>query len=85
MYGDEDEGDFDAPVLSVSLGDPAVFRVGGISRKGPTASATLEPGDVAVMGGAAGQSHGRTHPLRRLDAAAARGPDQLHAPRGAPG
>jgi alkylated DNA repair protein (DNA oxidative demethylase) len=53
LHRDDNEGDFDAPVLSVSLGDPAVFRVGGLSRKDPTASVTIESGDVAVMGGAA--------------------------------
>ena len=53
MHRDANEGAYDAPVVSISLGDPAVFRVGGLERKGPTVSATLESGDVAVMGGAA--------------------------------
>ena len=53
MHRDANEGAYDAPVISVSLGDPAVFRVGGLERKGPTRSLTLESGDVAVMGGPA--------------------------------
>jgi Alkylated DNA repair protein len=53
MHRDANENAYDAPVVSVSLGDPAVFRVGGLERKGATASAPLESGDVAVLGGAA--------------------------------
>jgi len=52
MHRDADEGDYAAPVVSVSLGDPALFRVGGLARRDPTASATLESGDVAILGGA---------------------------------
>lgn len=53
MHRDANENAYDAPVVSISLGDPAVFRVGGLERRGPTVSTTLESGDVAVMGGAA--------------------------------
>jgi alkylated DNA repair protein (DNA oxidative demethylase) len=53
MHRDADEADLGAPVVSVSLGDPAQFRVGGIRRADPTASLWLESGDVAVLGGAA--------------------------------
>jgi alkylated DNA repair protein (DNA oxidative demethylase) len=53
LHRDEDEGDFDAPVVSVSLGDAALFRVGGASRRDPTRSVWLESGDVAIIGGAA--------------------------------
>ena len=53
LHQDRDEGRFDAPVVSVSLGDPARFRIGGTTRKGPTQSTILRSGDVAVMGGAA--------------------------------
>ena len=53
LHQDRDEGRFDAPVVSISLGDPARFRIGGTSRKGPTESTILHSGDVAVMGGAA--------------------------------
>ncbi len=53
LHQDRDEGRFDAPVVSVSLGDPARFRIGGTTRKGPTESTILRSGDVAVMGGTA--------------------------------
>ena len=42
-----------APVLSVSLGDTAVFRIGGPSRGDPTATVRLASGDVCVLGGTA--------------------------------
>jgi len=51
LHRDADEGAFDAPVVSVSLGDPARFRMGGTSRKDPTTSTILNSGDVVVMGG----------------------------------
>ena len=53
LHRDANENAYDAPVVSISLGDPAVFRVGGLARSDPTASALLESGDVAVLGGAA--------------------------------
>lgn len=52
LHQDRDEDDFDAPVLSVSLGDSAMFRVGGITRKGPSRTVELKSGDVVVLGGA---------------------------------
>ena len=51
LHQDKDEKDFDAPVLSVSLGDSAVFRVGGVTRKDPTRAFELRSGDVVVLGG----------------------------------
>jgi len=55
LHRDADEGEtaFAAPVVSISLGDPARFRIGGLARKDPTRSLMLESGDVLVMGGAA--------------------------------
>lgn len=53
LHQDKDEGRFEAPVVSISLGDPARFRMGGQDRKEPTQSAVLNSGDVVVMGGAA--------------------------------
>lgn len=53
LHRDADEADFSWPVLSVSLGDAAVFRMGGPARTGPTQSVVLESGDVVLMGGAA--------------------------------
>lgn len=53
LHQDRDEADFAAPVVSVSLGDPATFRMGGAARTDPTASVVLESGDVVVMAGPA--------------------------------
>ena len=51
LHRDEDEADFAAPVISVSLGDSARFRIGGLERKDRTASFDLASGDVLVLGG----------------------------------
>lgn len=53
LHQDRDEADFSWPVLSVSLGDDALFRVGNTTRGGLTESIWLNSGDVLVMGGAA--------------------------------
>ena len=53
LHQDKDEGDFTFPVLSVSLGDDALFRMGGVDRPAPTQSLWLRSGDVVVMGGEA--------------------------------
>ena len=52
LHQDKDEEDFAAPVLSVSLGDTGVFRLGGRSRKDPTRAFELKSGDVVVLGDA---------------------------------
>ncbi|HEY5238713.1 MAG TPA: alpha-ketoglutarate-dependent dioxygenase AlkB [Rhizomicrobium sp.] len=52
LHQDRDE-EADAPVLSVSLGDDALFRIGGETRRGPTQSLTLSSGDVLTFGGPA--------------------------------
>lgn len=51
LHQDRDEADFTAPVLSVSLGDTALFRIGGTARRTPTRSVRLASGDVLVLGG----------------------------------
>ncbi|WP_296583302.1 alpha-ketoglutarate-dependent dioxygenase AlkB [Xanthobacter sp.] len=51
LHQDRDEADFTAPVLSVSLGDTAIFRVGGETRRGPTRSIHLSSGDVFLLSG----------------------------------
>ena len=48
---DSDEQATDAPVVSISLGDPAMFRIGGARRGGPTQGLKLFSGDVVVMAG----------------------------------
>jgi len=52
-HRDEDEADRQAPVVSVSLGDDAVFHVGGLRRTDPKARFTLRSGDIVVLGGIA--------------------------------
>ena len=72
LHRDADEADFSWPVLSISLGDPGLFRVGGPARSDPTASILLESGDVVVLRRrrAPRLPRHRPHPLRRLAAAA---------------
>ena len=53
MHQDRDEADFDQPVLSISLGDDALFRMGNRERGGSTQSTWLSSGDVIVMRGRA--------------------------------
>jgi len=52
LHQDRDEEHFSAPVLSVSLGDTGLFRVGGTARKDPTQVFELKSGDVFVLDGA---------------------------------
>src|SRR5262249_42349002 len=49
LHRDEDEEARDAPILSISLGDTALFRLGGPERKSPTRSLRLASGDVVVL------------------------------------
>lgn len=53
LHQDRDEEELTAPVVSISLGDTAVFRIGGTERGGRTETIKLSSGDVLVMGGAA--------------------------------
>ena len=53
MHRDQDEADFFWPVVSVSLGDDGLFRIGNSVRGGKTESIWLNSGDVVVMGGEA--------------------------------
>jgi len=51
MHQDRDEADFFQPVVSISLGDEGLFRIGNTTRGGKTESLWLKSGDVMVMGG----------------------------------
>jgi alkylated DNA repair protein (DNA oxidative demethylase) len=51
LHQDRDERDFDEPIVSVSLGVPAVFLFGGSRRKERPLRLTLVHGDVVVFGG----------------------------------
>ena len=53
LHQDRDEEDFSAPVLSLSLGDTCLFRVGGLDRRDRTRSFNLESGDAVILGGPA--------------------------------
>jgi alkylated DNA repair protein (DNA oxidative demethylase) len=57
LHQDRDEADFGFPVLSVSLGDTAVFRIGGTQRSDPTRSVRLASGDVCLLAGSARLAH----------------------------
>ena len=63
MHQDRDEADFSYPVVSVSLGDEALFRIGTPERGGKTESVWLRSGDVLVMGGEARLVH---HGIERV-------------------
>ena len=51
LHQDRDENRFDAPIVSVSLGSPAVFLFGGFARNDRAARIALSDGDVVVWGG----------------------------------
>lgn len=69
LHQDKDEADFSFPVLSVSLGDTAVFRLGGLKRSDPTSSIRLSSGDVCVLAGEARLFH---HGIDRILAGSSR-------------
>ena len=51
LHQDKDEADYGHPIVSVSLGLPAIFQFGGPKRSDPVRKITLEHGDVVVWGG----------------------------------
>jgi alkylated DNA repair protein (DNA oxidative demethylase) len=51
LLKDRDEEDLSAPVLSLSLGDSCLFRVGGTTRAAPTRSFRLQSGDALTLAG----------------------------------
>ena len=51
LHQDSDEQNFEAPVLSISLGDTCLFRVGGQTRNAQTKSVKLNSGDVVLLEG----------------------------------
>jgi alkylated DNA repair protein (DNA oxidative demethylase) len=57
LHQDKDERDFSAPIVSVSLGLPAIFLFGGDSRKDKPRRIPLQHGDVVVWGGPARLHH----------------------------
>ena len=65
MHQDTDETDYSQPVLSISLGDEALFRMGNLTRGGKTESVWLRSGDVVVM---QGHARLRYHGIDRIRA-----------------
>jgi DNA oxidative demethylase len=57
LHRDADEADFRFPVLSVSLGATALFRLGGLKRSDPTGQLRLASGDVCVLAGEARRAY----------------------------
>src|SRR5712671_4637504 len=53
LHQDRDEADFAAPVVSLSLGDTCLFRIGGGKRGDPSRTLRLASGDAVVLGGQA--------------------------------
>ncbi len=53
LHVDKDEIDMKAPIVSISLGDTALFRMGGTGRRDPTRSVRIISGDVMIMAGPA--------------------------------
>jgi alkylated DNA repair protein (DNA oxidative demethylase) len=64
LHQDKDENDFSAPIVSVSLGLPAVFLFGGNARKDKQRRIPLQHGDVVVWGGPARLFHHGVLPLK---------------------
>jgi DNA oxidative demethylase len=64
MHQDKNEVDYDAPIVSVSLGLPAAFRFGGMSREDRPRRINLESGDVVVWGGATRLAYHGVNPLK---------------------
>lgn len=63
LHQDKDELDFNAPIVSVSLGLPATFLFGGMNRNDKTARYRLVHGDVVAWGGPARLAYHGVMPL----------------------
>lgn len=64
LHQDKDERDLDSPIVSLSLGLPAVFLFGGLTRKERPARMELVSGDVVVWGGPSRLNYHGIHPLK---------------------
>lgn len=64
LHQDKDEQDFGAPIVSVSLGLPAIFQFGGMKRNDPVKRILLEHGDVVVWGGTSRLFYHGIQPLK---------------------
>lgn len=70
LHQDKDERDFSAPIVSVSLGLPAVFLLGGLRRADRPSRHLLQHGDVVVFGGPSRLRYHGILPIQAADAAA---------------
>jgi DNA oxidative demethylase len=64
LHQDRNERDFAAPIVSVSLGLPAVFQFGGSRRKDKALRVAVSHGDVVVWGGPARLRYHGVLPLK---------------------
>lgn len=64
LHQDKDEPDLRAPIVSVSLGIPAIFQFGGLQRSDPLRRLLLEHGDVVVWGGVSRLCYHGIQPLK---------------------
>ncbi|MDR3510147.1 MAG: alpha-ketoglutarate-dependent dioxygenase AlkB [Caulobacteraceae bacterium] len=69
LHVDADEADDAVPVVSISLGDTAIFRLGGPRRGDPTRTVRLSSGDVCVLAGASRRAY---HGVDRILAGSSR-------------
>jgi alkylated DNA repair protein (DNA oxidative demethylase) len=63
LHQDRNEKDFGAPIVSVSLGRPAVFLFGGLKRTDRPLRIPLDHGDIVVWGGPSRLVHHGVMPL----------------------
>lgn len=51
LHQDNSEKDWQSPIISISLGAPGIFQLGGLNRSDRLEDIILEPGDIFIMGG----------------------------------
>jgi alkylated DNA repair protein (DNA oxidative demethylase) len=78
MHQDSDEADYSWPVVSISLGDEALFRIGGTSRGGRTESLWLRSGDALVLGGEARLAYHGVDRIRAGSSTLLRSPGRIN-------
>jgi alkylated DNA repair protein (DNA oxidative demethylase) len=64
LHQDKNENDFEEPIVSVSLGLPAVFLIGGLERSDKTVRVPVSHGDVLIWGGPARLRYHGVNPLK---------------------
>ena len=65
LHQDKNERDFLQPIVSVSIGAPCSFQIGGVNRQDTVKSIALCDGDVLVWGGSARLVFHRVRPLKQ--------------------